>query len=76
MVGAPGQTSPGAAYVFVRSGTAWHQQAKLTASDGASRNFFGGAVAISGSTTMVGAPNNHSVTGAAYVYVTRSGTKS
>jgi hypothetical protein len=68
VVGAPGQTSPGAAYVFVRSGTAWHQQAKLTASDGASGDFFGGSVAISRSTALVGAPNNNSATGAAYVY--------
>ena len=41
-LGAPGETSPGAAYVFTRSGTAWSQQAKLTASDGASRDSFGG----------------------------------
>jgi hypothetical protein len=69
VVGAPGQLSPGAAYVFVRSGTAWSQQAKLTASDGASRDFFGGSVAIVKSTAVVGAPNNNSATGAAYVYV-------
>ena len=69
VVGAPGQTSPGAAYVFVRSGTAWHQQAKLTAADGASGDFFGGSVAISESTTVAGAPNNNSAIGAAYVYV-------
>jgi hypothetical protein len=69
VVGAPGQTSPGAAYVFVRSGTAWSQQAKLTASDAASRGFFGGSVAIWRSTAVVGAPNNNSATGAAYVFV-------
>ena len=68
-LGAPGETSPGAAYVFTRSGTAWSQQAKLTASDGASRDSFGGSVTISASTALVGAPNNNSVTGAAYVYV-------
>ena len=50
VVGSPGQTSPGAAHVFVRSGTAWSQQAKLTASDGASRDLFGGSVDISRST--------------------------
>jgi FG-GAP repeat len=59
----------GAAYVFVRSGTAWHQQAKLTASDGASRDFFGGSVTLLASTAVVGAPGNNSGTGAAYVYV-------
>jgi hypothetical protein len=69
VVGAPGQTSPGAAYVFVRSGTAWPQQAKLTAADGASGDFFGGSVAIWRSTAVVGAEGNNSATGAAYVYV-------
>jgi FG-GAP repeat protein len=69
VVGAPGQTSPGAAYVFVRSGTAWHRQAKLTAVDGASGDFFGGSVALSESTAVAGAPNNNSAIGAAYVYV-------
>jgi hypothetical protein len=59
----------GAAYVFVRSGPAWHQQAKLTASDGASRDFFGGSVAISRSTAVVSADGNNSATGAVYVYV-------
>jgi hypothetical protein len=69
VVGAPGQTSPGAAYVFVRSGTAWSQRAKLTASDGVSRDFFGDSVAILRSAAVVGAPNNNRVTGAAYVFV-------
>ena len=59
----------GAAYVFVRSGTAWHQQATLTASDGASRDFFGGSVAISRSTAVVSADGNNSATRAVYVYV-------
>ena len=31
----------GAAYVFTRSGSTWTQQAKLTASDGASNDYFG-----------------------------------
>jgi hypothetical protein len=58
----------GAAYVFVRSGTAWSQQAKLTASDGAANDYFGDSVAVSGSTAVVGARQNSS-TGAAYVFV-------
>jgi hypothetical protein len=62
----------GAAYVFTRSGTTWTQQAKLTASDGASSDFFGNSVAIVNSTAVVGAPDNLG-TGAAYVF-TRSGT--
>src|SRR4029077_20779211 len=48
----PGQ---GAAYVFVQSGGTWIQQAELTASDGASWDFFGNSVAVSGVTVVVGA---------------------
>ncbi len=68
-----GADQVGAAYVFVRSGTIWTQQAKLTASDGAAYDQFGYAVAISGSTAIVGADGKNSGTGAAYVFV-RSGT--
>src|SRR5207248_447166 len=39
--GAPFNTHAGAAYVFVRSGTRWRQQVKLTASDGAAGDQFG-----------------------------------
>jgi hypothetical protein len=45
----------GAAYVFVRSGATWTQQAKLTASLGASGDGFGAAVALSGDTAVIGA---------------------
>ena len=45
----------GAAYVFQRSGTGWIQQIKLTAEDGAQRDFFGMSAAISGQTIVVGA---------------------
>jgi hypothetical protein len=64
----------GAAYIFVRSGTNWIQQAKLTAGDGGYNNWFGNSVAISGDTVVVGAPYEGSVgaIGAAYVFV-RSG---
>ena len=47
--------SQGSAYVFVRSGTTWSQEAKLTASDGAVFDWFGTAVALSGDTALVGA---------------------
>ena len=40
----------GAAYVFVRGGTVWTQQGKLTAADGQARDFLGGSVAVSGLT--------------------------
>lgn len=46
----------GSAYIFVRSGDTWTQQAKLTANDGAGHDTFGAAVAISGDTVLVGAP--------------------
>jgi hypothetical protein len=62
----------GTAYVFVRSGTTWTQQAELTASDGAEDDNFGSSVALSGGTALVGAPNHKSAgrpeAGAAYVF--------
>jgi hypothetical protein len=45
----------GAAYVFVRSGSAWSQQAYLKASNSERDDFFGAAVAISKDTVVVGA---------------------
>ena len=45
----------GSAYVFTRSGTAWSQKTKLTAADGKVGDQFGGKVAISGDTAVVGA---------------------
>jgi len=78
----------GAVYVFVRSGTTWSQQAYLKASNTGAGDRFGGAIAISGDTIIVGAANESSnatgingnqndnsatIAGAAYVFV-RSGT--
>src|SRR5207247_1003888 len=45
---APNLFSQGSAYVFVRNGTTWSQQQRLTASDGAANDRFGYSVAISG----------------------------
>ncbi len=77
IVGAPDAGGTGAAYVFVRSGTAWVQQAKLTASDGMPDDRFGEAVAVDGDHAIVGAPDADLVlganTGVAYVFA-RSGT--
>ena len=68
-------TSQGEAYVFARSGSAWRQAARLTASDGAEGDFFGSSVALSGngSVVLVGAPESAQGTywgyqGAAYVF--------
>ncbi len=60
VVGASGSnSSQGAAYVFVKPTGGWTgamtQTAKLTASDGAANDYFGGSVAISGDTIVVGA---------------------
>lgn len=44
----------GAAYVFTRTENSWKQQAKLTAADGEAEDTFGGKVAISGDTAVVG----------------------
>ncbi len=68
----------GSAYVFIRTGTTWTQQAKLTASDGKARDWFGVRVAISGDTVVVTADAddddvNGDDSGSAYVF-TRSGT--
>jgi len=62
----------GAAYIFTRSGTTWSQRAELTPADGAKEDYFGGSVAISGGTALVGAMF-HTTTGgtwggAAYVF--------
>lgn len=78
LVGAPlddtgAQIDHGSAYVFVRSGGIWTQQAKLTASDAAAADMFGFAVSLSGGTALVGAKGDNAEQGSAYVYVV-SGT--
>jgi hypothetical protein len=81
LVGAPGAEGivydTGAAWVFVRAGATWSQQAKLVASDGSFGHEFGVSVDVSGDRAAVGAWLAHDVafgpTGAAYVYA-RSGT--
>ncbi len=67
------EVATGSAYVFVRNGTTWSQQQKLTASDGGQGSFYGSSVAIEENTAVVGAYNGPSSdgepSGAAYVYV-------
>jgi hypothetical protein len=80
----------GAVYVFTysRDSGMWNQEAYLKASNAEAYDYFGGSVAISGNTVVVGAQgecsaatgvngnqadNNASTSGAAYVF-TRSGT--
>lgn len=50
-----GNPQQGAAYVFSQSGGTWTETDKLVASDGASGDHFGNAVALSATTAMVGA---------------------
>jgi hypothetical protein len=84
-----GSSMSGAAYVFLRSGTTWAQQAYVKASNTGDFDTFGSAVALSsdGNTLAVGAPGEASSgtgvdsmpdelasgSGAAYVY-SRSGS--
>ena len=60
IVGATGDvganSKQGKAYIFVRNGTQWTQQAQLAANDGAAQDFFGKSVAISGDTVIIGSP--------------------
>ena len=105
VVGAPGEDSAatgiggdqndndaresGAAYVFVRTGSTWSQQAYLKASNTEAEDSFGESVAVSGDTVIVGAPtegsdatgidgpqdnNNAEGSGAAYVFVRTGST--
>lgn len=53
----------GAAYAFVRSGSAWTQEARLVATDGAAGDLFGAAVALDGDTALVGAPLSGALSG-------------
>ncbi|MGH8575774.1 MAG: hypothetical protein ACREXJ_02430 [Gammaproteobacteria bacterium] len=79
VVGAPfkdidGRSGAGAAYVFLRPAGgfagALQENARLTASDGGISRFFGGSVAVSGDTIVVGVGNFDS---AAYVFVKPAG---
>jgi hypothetical protein len=66
----------GSAYIFIRSGTTWTQQAKLLASDGGGGDYFGSSVSLDGDTALIGAKYNNdngTNSGSAYVF-TRSGT--
>lgn len=67
----------GSAYVYQRVGSSWIQRQKLVAFDRAAFDEFGSAVAIDGSTLIVGADQNFTNTpkaGAAYVYQLINGT--
>jgi hypothetical protein len=63
----------GSAYVFVRNGTTWTQQAQLRANDGVNADGFGVSVALDGDLALVGAYREDNAggtdAGSAYVFV-------
>ncbi len=67
------RTGRGAAYVFVRNGTTWTEERKLTASDGAPFDLFGYSVALIENGALIGAYGDDAYRGAAYFY-RREGT--
>ena len=70
LIGAAGSVeNTGSAYVFIRHGTAWTQQARLTAGNGQPGDTFGGAVTLSGKNALVGAGFADGNRGAVYVYI-------
>jgi hypothetical protein len=80
LVGSPGDQVGavpwrGCAYVFVRSGSSWILQQRLTAADaGTFDDELGYAVALSGDTALVGSPNvGANDEGAVYVFVRSAG---
>jgi hypothetical protein len=68
----------GAAYVYLKSGASWTQQAQLTSNDSDDDDQFGMSVALYGETALVGAPRHdvsqQSDTGAAYVFQRAGGS--
>lgn len=59
-------SNTGSAYIFMRTGGTWSQQAKLTASDATGNDYFGNAVALDGNYAIIGAYMNGS--GSAYIF--------
>lgn len=72
VVGAPDRSGGGAAFVFVRQGSLWTQQAILAATPAFANGRLGFSVAIAGDTIIAGARGTASSAGRAYVF-TRSG---
>ena len=66
----------GSAYIYIRSGNTWTQQAKLLASDGTINDLFGSAVSLDGEYAIIGAYGNDDSgveSGSAYIFK-RDGT--
>ena len=74
VVGAPGHArGAGRAYVFTRTAGAWKPTAELKGSDTVAGDLFGGSVAISGTTVVVGAEDHALAAGRAYVFTKVAG---
>ena len=69
VIGTLSHYDSGSAYVFSRSNGIWTQQAKLTASDSSSEDYFGNSVSIDGDTAIIGSAGVDS----AYVYERSNG---
>jgi hypothetical protein len=67
-------TDQGAAFVFVRSGSAWRERARLVAPNPAPGDNFGFSVDISRPTVVVTANDESAGRGAAYVFTGSAGT--
>lgn len=69
--GTPDLAEPnsGAAYVFVRTGAGWTQQAFLKASDADENHRFGFSVSVEGDRVVIGARDYDFSSGAVYIFV-------
>ncbi len=81
IVGSPSDddagSKSGSAYAFVRSGTTWKEEAKLTASDAAAGDKFGQPIAISGKTALIGTPSDDDAgdsSGSVYAFLRSRGS--
>ena len=70
---APTTYHRGEAYVYVRSGGVWQQEAVLTAPDETDGSYFGCSVAIQGDTAVVGAYGHLATAGSVYVFTRSAG---
>ncbi len=69
LIGADGHTkSAGRAYVFTSTAAGWKQAVELKGSDTVAGDGFGYAVAISGTTAIVGAPDHATDAGRVYMF--------
>jgi hypothetical protein len=72
-----GNSFQGAAYIFTESNGTWSQVQKLSANDGAANSNFGNAVALNGSTALIGADGStvggNTYQGKAYLFMESGG---